>query len=296
MVSQDKINFIIKLFGINMVGISFSKMHGLGNDFVIVDSVTQKVHFTAEKINLLSDRYIGIGFNQMLVVEPPYDPMIDFHCRIYNANGLEVYQCGNGIRCVARFVYIKKLTNKCTIRISTYSGSMVLSTTKDNLISVDMGEPVFDPKLIPFCSSVYQKHYMLFVPKQVILCGIVSMGNPHCIILVEKVESALVHELGLILEKHHRFPKKANISFMQIINHRNIKLRVYERDVGETQACGSAACAAVAVGMKQGLLNQHESITVCLPGGNLLISWKGEGHSLYMFGPATYVYDGYVVL
>lgn len=271
-------------------------MHGLGNDFVIVDSITQKVRFTVEKINLLSDRYSGIGFDQMLVVESSCDPMVDFYCRIYNADGSEVYQCGNGIRCVARFVYIKKLTNKYTVKINTRSSSMVVSSINNNVVSVNMGEPIFDPKLIPFYAVKYQKIYMLFVPKQVILCGVVSFGNPHCVILVENVELVSVYELGSILEKHHAFPQKANISFMQVLDSSNVKLRVYERGTGETRACGSAACAAVAVGIKQGLLDQHNSIKVYLPGGELLISWKGPGYDLYMIGSATYVYDGCVVL
>lgn len=273
----------------------FSKMHGLGNDFVIVDAITQKVCFTSNKVKILSDRHCGIGFDQLLVVEPPHDPVIDFHCRIYNADGSEVDQCGNGMRCVARFVYLKKLTNKRVVKISTYSGSMTLSSIHDDLISVNMGEPVFDPRLIPFYASEYQATYTLFLPMQIIiLCSVVSIGNPHCVILVDTVESIAVTKLGSILEMHHCFPKQVNISFMQIINQGYVKLRVYERGVGETQACGSAACAAAAVGIKQGLLKKNESIQVHLPGGRLLITWKGQGHPLYMMGSTSYVYDGFV--
>lgn len=270
----------------------FSKMHGLGNDFVIVDSITQQVYFTTDKIKLLSDRNCGIGFNQLLVIEPPYDPVIDFHCRIYNSDGQEVDQCGNGIRCAARFVYIKNLTKKKTVKISTRSGNMILSTIDNDLVSVNMGEPIFDPSLIPFLAFQYQKVYFLFLPMQVILCGVVSMGNPHCIILVDTVESIPINYLGSILSTHHCFPKQTNVSFMKVISQNNIKLRVYERGVGETQACGSAACAAVAVGIQQGLLQKNESVQVNLPGGKLLISWKGQGHSLYMMGHTSYVYDG----
>lgn len=271
----------------------FSKMHGLGNDFVVIDSITQKVYFTAEKVKILSDRNCGIGFDQLLIVEPPYDPIIDFHCRIYNSDGSEVSQCGNGIRCVARFVYMKKLTNKHSIKISTHSSNMTLSVIHDNLISVNMGEPVFDPKLIPFYTSKYQKTYILFLPMQItILCGVVSMGNPHCVVLVNTVELCSVTKIGSILERHHRFPKQTNIGFMQIINQSSIKLRVYERGVGETQACGSAACAAVAVGIEQGLLKRSELVQVSLPGGKLLVSWQGLGYPLYMMGETSHIYDG----
>lgn len=276
----------------------FSKMHGLGNDFIIVDAITQKVCFTVDNIKMLSNRNCGIGFDQLLVVEPPYDPVIDFHCRIYNADGSEVYQCGNGIRCVARFVYIKQLTNKHIVKISTGSNRMELSSINNELISVDMGEPIFDPKSIPFYMSQYQKTYPLFLPMQrTVLCSVVSVGNPHCIILVNTVESVEVIKLGSLLETHHSFPKRVNISFMQIIDGNNVKLRVYERGVGETQACGSAACAAVAVGLKQGLLNNNnKSVKVNLPGGSLLISWKGQGNPLYMSGATSYIYDGFINL
>ncbi|CAD83261.1 diaminopimelate epimerase [Candidatus Blochmanniella floridana] len=274
----------------------FSKMHGLGNDFVIIDSITQKVYFNSDKIRSLSNRFYGIGFDQLLVVEPPYDPNIDFHCRIYNADGSEVYQCGNGIRCVARFVCIKKLTNKQHIKISTDTYSMMLSVLDSEFISVNMGEPIFDPIKIPFFSTQYQKMYVLFVPNFTILCGVVSIGNPHCVILVEQVDLVPVTVLGSILENHHCFPKKANISFMQIISQNNIKLRVYERGSGETKACGSAACAAVAIGIQQGLLKKNISVQVNLPGGDLFISWKGLGYPLYMIGSATYIYDGCINL
>lgn len=276
----------------------FSKMHGLSNDFVIIDSITQRVYLNSDKVKFLSDRNCGIGFNQLLVIEPPYDPIIDFHCRIYNSDGSEANQCGNGIRCVARFVYMKNLTNKHVIKISTRSGNVVLSAIHEDLISVNMGEPVFDPKLIPFYAERYLKTYILFLPsiQTTVLCGVVSMGNPHCIILVNTVESVAVTKLGSILETHHCFPKRVNVSFMQIINHISIKLRVYERGVGETQACGTAACAAVAIGIQQGLLTVNKSIQVSLPGGKLFVSWKGQGHPLYMMGSTTYVYDGFVYL
>lgn len=276
----------------------FSKMHGLGNDFVVVDSITQKVHLTTDKIKILSDRHCGIGFDQLLIVEPPYDPIIDFHCRIYNSDGSEVHQCGNGMRCVARFVYLKKLTNKHTIKISTRSVDiMTLSAIHDDLISINMGEPIFEPQLIPFYSYKNQKIYILFLPNQItVLCGVVSLGNPHCVILINSIKSTLITKLGPLVTSHHRFPEQVNVSFMHIIDKQNINLRVYERGVGETQACGSAACAAVAVGIHQGLLKKTELVTVNLPGGTLLVSWKGPGYSLYMIGSTAYVYDGFIYL
>lgn len=272
----------------------FSKMHGLNNDFIIIDAITQNVHLTSENIKYLSNRYYGIGCNQLLIVEPPYDPNIDFHCRIYNSDGTEVNQCGNGIRCFTLFVHIKKMTKKHNIRISTRTNHMVLSITKNHYISANMGEPVFNPKLIPFITSKYQNNYIIFLPTQIILCGVVSVGNPHCVVFVESIETTPITKLGSIIEHHHCFPEKANISFMQIVTSNNIKLRVYERNVGETQACGSAACAAVAIGIQQGLLD--ETVNVNLPGGILSVSWKGIGHPLYMIGPATYVYDGFIHL
>ncbi|WP_159715066.1 diaminopimelate epimerase [Blochmannia endosymbiont of Camponotus nipponensis] len=272
----------------------FTKMNGLGNDFVIINGVTQSIHLTSEDIRYLSNRYYGIGFDQLLIVEPPYDPKIDFHCRIYNADGTEVNQCGNGIRCFAKFVYFKKLTNKRNIHISTRTHRMVLSIMADHRISVNMGSPIFDPKLIPFYTPQYQKIYILFLPTQIILCGVVSMGNPHCIILVEKIETTHVTLLGSALEDHHCFPERVNVSFMKIVNRNNIQLRVYERGVGETKACGTAACAAVAVGIQQGLL--YESVDVNLPGGTLLVTWKGTNNPLYMIGSTSYVYDGNINL
>ncbi|URJ25054.1 diaminopimelate epimerase [Candidatus Blochmannia ocreatus (nom. nud.)] len=270
----------------------FSKMHGLGNDFIIIDSISQNINFTSKKIQYLSNRYYGIGFDQLLIIESAHNPKIDFHCRIYNADGTEVDQCGNGIRCVARFVYMKKLTDKQCIRISTRSTNITLSKVDDTNISANMGLPIFDPKLIPFNVLNYQKNYILFLPQDIILCGVVSIGNPHCIILVKDINFTKLNSLGSILEHHHCFPKKINISFMQIINKNNIKLRVYERGVGETQACGTAACAAVAVGIKQKIL--CETVKVNFFSGHLLITWKGAGHPLYMTGATSYVYDGYL--
>ena len=272
----------------------FAKMHGLGNDFMVVDAVTQNVYFSPELIRRLSDRHRGVGFDQLLVVEPPYDPELDFHYRIFNADGSEVAQCGNGARCFARFVRIKGLTNNRDIAVSTHTGRMVLSVTDDELVRVNMGEPDFEPQRVPFRAVKAEKTYILRANDHTVLCGVVSMGNPHCVIQVEDVDTANVNILGPILESHERFPERVNVGFMQVVDRNHIRLRVYERGAGETQACGSGACAAVVVGIQQGLL--ADDVRVSLPGGDLDIHWKGVGHPLYMTGPATHVYDGFIHL
>ncbi|CPR16149.1 diaminopimelate epimerase [Brenneria goodwinii] len=272
----------------------FAKMHGLGNDFMVVDAVTQNVYFSPELIRRLSDRHCGVGFDQLLVVEPPYDPELDFHYRIFNADGSEVAQCGNGARCFARFVRLKGLTSKRDIAVSTQTGRMILSVTDDDLVRVNMGEPNFDPQQVPFRAIKAEKTYIMRVEEHTVLCGVVSMGNPHCVIQVEDVTTANVEILGPLLESHERFPERANIGFMQIIDRNSINLRVYERGAGETQACGSGACAAVAIGIQQDLLSSP--VKVSLPGGDLAIQWDGLGHPLFMTGPATHVYDGFIHL
>ena len=272
----------------------FSKMHGLGNDFMVVDGVTQNVFLTEEIIQKLADRHRGIGFDQLLLVEPPYDPELDFHYRIFNADGSEVSQCGNGARCFARFVTLKGLTNKQDIHVSTAKGKMVLSLKENGQVRVNMGEPIWEPAQIPFTANKFEKNYILRTSLQTVLCGVVSMGNPHCVLQVEDIQTAPVNELGPLLENHERFPERANIGFMQVINRNHIKLRVFERGAGETQACGNGACGAVAVGIMQGLLDSK--VQVDLPGGSLMIEWEGVGHPLYMTGDATHIYDGFVKL
>ncbi|GAC20027.1 diaminopimelate epimerase [Paraglaciecola arctica] len=274
--------------------IQFSKMHGLGNDFVVIDNVTQNVFFSKEKIQQLSDRNFGIGFDQLLMVEPPYDPDQDFHYRIFNADGTEVSQCGNGARCFARFVKMKGLTNRNKIVVSTKAGRMVLYLEKDGQVTVNMGVPEFEPSLIPIKANKREKIYILRAQEQTFFCGAVSMGNPHCVLLVDDVQTADVATMGPLLEKHERFSEGANVGFMQIINHSHIKLRVYERGAGETLACGSGACAAVAVGQLQNRLSKD--VRVDLPGGSLKIRWQGNGNELKMTGAAEHIFDGYINL
>ncbi|CAH6823701.1 diaminopimelate epimerase [Vibrio chagasii] len=268
----------------------FSKMHGLGNDFMVVDCITQNIFFSPDLIRRLADRHTGVGFDQLLVVEAPYDPETDFHYRIFNADGSEVEQCGNGARCFARFVRMKGLTNKYSINVSTKKGKMVLKIEENDLITVNMGIPEFEPSKIPFKAKQPEKTYILRTDTHTLFCGAVSMGNPHVVTVVDDVDMADVDTLGPLLESHERFPERVNAGFMQVVNREEVRLRVYERGAGETQACGSGACGAVAVGITQGLL--AENVKVRLPGGDLHISWQGPGKPLYMTGPATHVFDG----
>ncbi|MCS0021627.1 diaminopimelate epimerase [Vibrio antiquarius] len=268
----------------------FSKMHGLGNDFMVVDCITQNVFFSQDLIRRLADRHTGVGFDQLLVVEAPYDPETDFHYRIFNADGSEVEQCGNGARCFARFVRLKGLTNKYSISVSTKKGKMILNIEDDGEVTVNMGVPEFEPNKIPFKAKQKEKTYIMRAGEKTLFCGAVSMGNPHVVTVVDDVDTADVDTLGPLLESHERFPERVNAGFMQVVSRDHIRLRVYERGAGETQACGSGACAAVAVGILQGLLD--ENVKVSLPGGELRIAWQGPAKPLFMTGPTTHVFDG----
>ncbi|WOG27575.1 diaminopimelate epimerase [Endozoicomonas sp. 8E] len=268
----------------------FTKMHGLGNDFMVVDRVTQSIRITPEKIRSLSDRNFGIGFDQLLMVEPPTDPDMDFRYRIFNADGSEVEQCGNGARCFARFVRDKKLIGCDTIRVQTSGGNMELTIEDNGDVTVDMGIPVLEPQQIPFNAPSMQTTYDLDVDGERLTVGAVSMGNPHIVWQVDDINRAPVESMGPKLEGHSRFPKRCNAGFMQVLDAAEINLRVYERGVGETLACGSGACAAVVAGRLQGLLD--EEVRVNLTGGSLLIRWPGEGHPVMMTGSATRVFEG----
>jgi len=269
-------------------------MHGLGNDFLVLDNVTQNVYLSNEQIKQLADRHYGVGFDQVLVVEPPYDPELDFHYRIFNADGSEVGQCGNGARCFAKFVRLKSLTNKHKIKVSTQSGKMTLFIERDGNVSVNMPVPQFEPAKIPFTAQKAEGTYILRSEEETVLCGVVSMGNPHCVLTVDDVAEAPVARLGEALSLHERFPQQANISFMEVVSPEYIKLRVYERGAAETLACGSGACAAVVIGQMQKKLNRQ--VLVDLPGGQLKIFWKGPGNSVKMTGPAVHVFDGQINL
>ncbi len=274
--------------------LEFSKMHGLGNDFMVIDNVTQNQYLSPEQIRRLADRNFGVGFDQLLVVEPPYDPEMDFHYRIYNADGSEVEQCGNGARCFARFVRIKGLTNKQRIGVSTAKGNIILQIERDGNVSVNMGQPIWQPEQVPFTANQQADHYELDVLGFPMTVGVVSMGNPHCVTVVDDLDNLDIATLGPAIERHARFPQGVNAGFMEIVNRSHIRLRVYERGVGETLACGTGACAAVVVGQKFGLLDNK--VKVDLPGGQLRIRCDSDKHPVRMTGPAKHVYDGKINL
>lgn len=260
---------------------------------MVIDNVTQNIYVNPEQIRQWADRHRGIGFDQLLLVEPPYDPDLDFHYRIFNSDGSEVAQCGNGARCFALFVRHKGLSNKQHLRVSTKAGNLVLHHERDGRITVEMGEPKFVPAAVPFKAQKEELTYVLRVQEQTVLCGVMGLGNPHCVIEVEDIHHAPVATLGKQLAAHDRFPEGVNVGFMQLVDRNNIKLRVYERGAGETQACGSGACAAAVIGMRQGKLD--EQVTVELPGGPLTIRWQ-PGQQVRMTGPAAHVYDGHMKL
>ena len=275
----------------------FTKMHGLGNDFVMVDGVTQKVRLTADKVRFLADRHFGVGCDQLLLVEAPSRPEVDFRYRIFNADGTEVENCGNGARCFARFVRERKLTGKRDIRVETTGGDLLLKVTDSDQVQVDMGVPHLSPGDIPFKAEAQAVSYELAVPgpqgeAQTLDISALSMGNPHAVLLVNQVDSAPVAQLGPAIEGHPCFPQRANAGFMQIVSPREIRLRVFERGAGETLACGTGACAAVVAGRLRQLL--EEEVTVHLLGGSLTIAWGGPGSSVIMTGPATTVFHGQV--
>ena len=272
--------------------ISFAKMQGLGNDFMVVDTISQPVFFNESQIKKLSDRHFGIGFDQLLLVEPPQQPNTDFHYRIFNADGKEVEQCGNGARCLARFVKIMGLTWKYKLRISTLKGVISARMHKDGNVTVDMGIPNFEPDRIPLRYAHRELNYAVDVDGIKYSVGAVSMGNPHCVLEVDDIEQAPVERVGPAIGQHHLFPQQVNVGFMQILSDREISLRVFERGVGETMACGSGACAAVAIGQLQQRLGSK--VKVHLPGGDLTIDWDGEGQPLLMTGPAEFVFEGQI--
>jgi len=274
--------------------LQFAKMHGLGNDFVIFDAVNQDVQLSSEQLRWIADRNLGVGCDQILVVRSANEIDIDFNYQIYNGNGDEVEQCGNGARCIGRFVELNELTNKSSINIKTISGVYRINLRDDGLVTVDMGAPVFEPKEIPFTTATISPSYTLDVEGQQIEIGAVSMGNPHAVIQVEDINNAPVTTLGPKIEAHSMFPNKANVGFMQVLNAQHIALRVFERNAGETSACGTGACAAVAVGQAQNLLDAE--VTVELPGGSLQIECKNPRESVFMTGPAQLSFEGSLTL
>lgn len=274
--------------------LSFTKMHGLGNDFIVIDASSNPISLSPEQVRLLADRRFGVGCDQLLLVEAPNTPNTEFHYRIFNADGTEVEQCGNGARCFARYVYDKGLTNNREIAVGTAGGRIVLHLENDDQVRIDMSVPRLVPKDIPFDAPIEAISYSLQVDQDTIEIGAVSMGNPHAVLLVDDVRRVPVERLGPIVERHPRFPKHVNVGFMTINARDAIELRVFERGVGETLACGTGACAAVVYGRLRSLLD--EQVKVALPGGTLVVSWRGKGHPVWMTGPATVVFEGNVDL
>ncbi|HXH01869.1 MAG TPA: diaminopimelate epimerase [Candidatus Competibacteraceae bacterium] len=271
----------------------FTKMHGLGNDFVVLDGVRQRLALSPEQVRWLADRHFGVGCDQLLLVEPATRPGVDFRYRIFNADGGEVEQCGNGARCFARFVRDQGLTDKDAIRVETAKGELLLVVEPDGQVTVDMGRPFLEPADIPFLAEARAPLYELEQDGVSYRVGALSMGNPHVVLTVDDVDIAPVAELGAKLERHPRFPNRVNVGFMQILAPDHIRLRVFERGVGETLACGTGACAAVVAGRLQGRL--AERVRVQLAGGELSIAWDGAGPVL-MTGPATRVFEGVVTI
>lgn len=274
----------------------FTKMHGLGNDFVVIDLLTQQAQINASLVRRLADRRFGVGCDQVLVVEPPQTPDADFRYRIFNADGGEVEQCGNGARCFARFVRAKKFTSKELIRVETLAGPIDLQCLARGLVRVDMGAPVLAPDQVPFTHTAQTPDsvYTLDVAGTARELGVLSMGNPHAVLLVDDVDLAPVELLGPQIQQHAAFPQQVNVGFMQVLKRDRIRLRVFERGAGETLACGTGACAAVVSGVLRGLLDT--SVRVTLPGGDLEISWDGPDAHVMMTGPATFVFEGQIRL
>jgi len=272
--------------------IYFTKMHGLGNDFVVIDGINQAVALEPEPIRRLANRRFGIGCDQVLLVEASQRADADFRYRIFNADGGEVEQCGNGARCFARFVHDRGLTEKNELCVETQAGLLQLRLLPEGQVAVDMGQPRLEPASIPFFATEHALRYAIVADGVEFEIGVVSMGNPHAVLAVHNIDQAPVAHLGPLLEQHSRFPKRANIGFMQIIDPENIRLRVFERGAGETLACGSGACAAVVVGRLWGQL--YPNVRVELPGGELEVHWAGKGESVTMTGPAATVFEGWI--
>ncbi|MEW5965528.1 MAG: diaminopimelate epimerase [Pseudomonadota bacterium] len=268
----------------------FTKMHGLGNDFVVFDGVTQTVALTPAQCRRIADRHFGVGCDQILLVEKPGRADVDFRYRIFNADGGEVEQCGNGARCFVRFVHDKGLTAKRAIRVETASGVIAPELLPSGQVKVNMGAPRFAPAEIPFKADAEALSYPLKVGQHTIDIAALSMGNPHAVLRVNDLDTAPVDILGPAIESHPRFPQRVNAGFMQVLTPHDIRLRVYERGAGETLACGTGACAAAVAGIRQGGL--ASPVSVHTRGGDLVIEWAGPGQPVYMTGPAETVFEG----
>jgi len=272
----------------------FTKMHGLGNDFVVFDGISQTVALTPEQCRRIADRHFGVGCDQILLVEAPTRDDADFRYRIFNADGGEVEQCGNGARCFVRFVHDHGLTDKTAIRVETAASVIEPRLLDNGLVRVNMGVPRFAPAEIPFAADAEAMTYPLKVGPHVLEIAVLSMGNPHAVLRVNDLDSAPVDILGPAIESHSRFPQRVNAGFMQVLTPHDIRLRVYERGAGETLACGTGACAAAVAGIRQGRLTSP--VSVHTRGGDLVIEWAGKGQPVYMTGPAETVFEGEIEL
>lgn len=273
--------------------LKFTKMQGLGNDFVVLDGINQAITLDREQIRKLADRHFGIGCDQLLLVEKA-EGQADFRYRIFNADGGEVEQCGNGARCFVRYVHDHGLTQKNEIRIETLSGVISPHLEVNGNVTVNMGKPIFEPEAIPFIAEKRALTYSLELPGQPVTISAVSMGNPHAVRVVPDVDNAPVDTEGALIELHPRFPKRVNVGYLQVLDRTHIKLRVFERGAGETLACGTGACAAVVAGIDLGLLDHQ--VKVSTRGGELTISWQGNDEPVWMTGPAVTVFEGEINL
>ena len=277
-----------------MTKLAFTKMQGLGNDFVMIDAVRQPIQLSSDQVRWLADRHFGVGCDQLLVVEPARTPGVDFRYRIFNADGGEVEQCGNGARCFVRFVHDRGLTDKAEIRVETRSGIIAPRLRADGLVTVDMGVPELAPAKVPFVSDSDAVVQPLQVGPDTVAITVVSMGNPHAVQVVADVDAAPVREQGAAIERHARFPARVNAGFLQVVDAHEVRLRVFERGAGETLACGTGACAAVVAGILRGLV--ASPVRVATRGGELTIAWGGVGTPVMMTGPAVTVFAGELTL
>jgi len=274
--------------------IEFTKMHGIGNDFVVIDAINQSIDLSEDQIRQLANRHFGVGCDQLLLIEEADRDDAEFRYRVFNADGGEVEQCGNGARCFAHFVKQHGMTQSSRIPVQVATGLIHLTIEDDDRVSVDMGVPDFEPESLPFEAEGAPEYHVLMVNDEKYAIGAVSIGNPHAVLLVESVESAPVATLGSLIESNERFAQRVNVGFMEIVDRGHIRLRVFERGAGETLACGTGACAAAAIGIRNSLLD--ENVQVELRGGDLTINWSGEGSALFMTGPAETVYEGQIEL
>jgi diaminopimelate epimerase len=274
--------------------LEFTKMHGAGNDFVVLDGIRQDIALSPEQLRLLADRHFGVGCDQILIVEKAVNTDADFRYRIFNADGGEVEQCGNGARCFMRFVHDQKLTVKREIVVETRGGLISPRLEQDGRVTVNMGAPVFDPVLVPFEGGSGAASETLVVAGEMLNVSVLSMGNPHAVQVVDEIETAPVDKLGPMIERHLRFPKRVNAGFMQVMDRHSLRLRVYERGAGETLSCGTGACAAVVAGIRRGLLDSP--VSVATRGGALTVAWDGNDHPVQMTGPAIKVFAGEINL